>query len=96
MVYSINPHPSSSEGEDQDIEQEEGKTCGPNDESGTEWVFQGHMYLRTSATLFDPAPPQSSSIDNFPATFQEIYFKNRPVHIDCLQIFHDPDDLKFI
>ena len=51
------------------------------------------MYLRTdSAALFEQAPPKFSSIDNFAATFQEIYFKNRPVHIDCLQIFHDPDD----
>ena len=89
-----NPYPSSSEGEDQEIEQEEEEeTFGPNDESGAQWVFQGHLYLRTdNATLFDPAPSQSSSVDNFPATFQEIYFKNRPVHIDCLQIFHDPDD----
>ena len=83
---------STSEDEDKEQEEEE-ETCAPDDESGTQWVFQGHLYLQTdNATLFDPAPLQSSSIYNFSAAFQEIYFKNRPVHIDCLQIFHDPDD----
>ena len=83
---------STSEDEDKEQEEEE-ETCAPDDESGTQWVFQGHLYLQTdNATFYDPAPPKSSSIDNFPAAFQEIYFKNRPVRIDCLQIFHDPDD----
>ena len=35
-----------SEEEEDQIEEEE--TCDPNDEqSGTEWVFQGHLYLKT-------------------------------------------------
>ena len=53
--------PSCSEEEDEDIEQEEEETCAPDDESGTQWIFQGHLYLQTdNATFYDPAPPKSS------------------------------------
>ena len=83
--------PSSEEAEDIKIEAD----SAPNfEQSGTEWVFQGHLYLKTdNGTLFDQTCSLSSSVGNFLLTFQEIYFKNRP-HIECLQIFHDPDDLE--
>jgi len=90
-IFDYHANSSDDEEEDQKLKAD----CAPDDEhSGTQWVFQGHLYIRTdNGTLFDPAPPLSSSVDNFPAAFQEIYFKNRPVNIECLQIFHDSSDL---